>query len=375
MSTQMAKNYCLSSKLWLKENGIDLLENYFDGYSGGILNRCLPNSIYSTTAPEFRNNLKVEVSDSFVVRLHDARIWGTDGIVIGADERLICDISREFYGGAKNHRIFKQQQIPIEEYIDARIAVLSARSADNNYYHWLFELLPRLHLIEKVGFTTDKIDFFFVSSTHLDFQVETLRILGLPFEKLISSSKKPYVKVKELIATSVPPFDGRIHPWVCTFLRSVFLQLKEPLNAEVLKVLPKRIYISRKEASKRRVLNENDIIEVLKKYDFHVIQLEQMSFMEQVNLFSNVDYVIAPHGAGLSNLVFCNPKIKVIEMFSPKHIEPIYWYLCNILNLDYFYLLGKVLEESDSDMNFQLIDNMYIDLEEFKQTMGIAGIK
>ena len=35
------------------------------------------------------------------------------------------------------------------------------------------------------------------------------------------------------------------------------------------------------------------------------------------------------HGAGLTNIVFCKPQMKVIELFAPSYRHGVYWMLPN----------------------------------------------
>ncbi|MDT9338046.1 glycosyltransferase 61 family protein, partial [Trichodesmium erythraeum 21-75] len=58
----------------------------------------------------------------------------------------------------------------------------------------------------------------------------------------------------------------------------------------------------------------------------------------------------APHGAGLTNIVFCNPGTKVVELFS-SHVKPYYWSLCNCCNLEYY-------SYHDPSYNFSTKDEM-----------------
>ncbi|MBD1921548.1 glycosyltransferase family 61 protein [Microcoleus sp. FACHB-831] len=54
------------------------------------------------------------------------------------------------------------------------------------------------------------------------------------------------------------------------------------------------------------------MINFLKKFGFEQVTLESLSVSDQAALFSSAQVVIAPHGAGLSNVVFCNRGTKVI---------------------------------------------------------------
>ncbi|NEP82194.1 MAG: glycosyltransferase family 61 protein [Okeania sp. SIO3B3] len=102
-----------------------------------------------------------------------------------------------------------------------------------------------------------------------------------------------------------------------------------------------RIYISRKQANNRRIINEDEMINFLTKFGFQSVTLESMSVTAQASLLANAKVVISPHGGGLTNLVFCHPGTKVIEIFSPNYIYSCYWLVSNLVGLEYYYLLGE----------------------------------
>ncbi len=81
-----------------------------------------------------------------------------------------------------------------------------------------------------------------------------------------------------------------ISPWTCDFLRKQFLQ-KTPFP---MKEKRERIYISRKSASLRRVINEQDVIQFLEKFGFKSICLETLSVAEQAVTFAAAKVIIAP---------------------------------------------------------------------------------
>jgi capsular polysaccharide biosynthesis protein len=66
----------------------------------------------------------------------------------------------------------------------------------------------------------------------------------------------------------------------------------------------KKIYITRNDALTRRVVNEQEVIEELTKIGFEIFSLEGLSIVDQAKLFSMAKIVVAPHGAGLTNLDF-----------------------------------------------------------------------
>ena len=78
--------------------------------------------------------------------------------------------------------------------------------------------------------------------------------------------------------------------------------------------LKKQIYVSRKLAVKRHLVNEEDFLGLLKKYKFRKVYLEQISVREQVDLFRSASHVIAAHGAGLTNILFAPADVKILEI-------------------------------------------------------------
>jgi capsular polysaccharide biosynthesis protein len=74
------------------------------------------------------------------------------------------------------------------------------------------------------------------------------------------------------------------------------------------------IFISRRKALGRRIFNEDEVIAALTPLGFSVYLLEEMSYAEQVRLFAQAKIIVAPHGAGLTNLIFANNPI-IVELF------------------------------------------------------------
>ena len=79
-----------------------------------------------------------------------------------------------------------------------------------------------------------------------------------------------------------------------------------------------RIYITRQNCSFRNLINESDVIEKLKKYDFRVVDLNDLEILEQIDLFSNSSVIVSATGSALTNLVFCNAGTRIYEI-APKY--------------------------------------------------------
>jgi capsular polysaccharide biosynthesis protein len=95
----------------------------------------------------------------------------------------------------------------------------------------------------------------------------------------------------------------------------------------------RRIFIER--AHLRGVLNSAEMSKFLTERGFTAYRLEEMPFEEQVSLFSNAEFVISPHGAGLSNLIFSPKGTKVLELMPDVESRPFFWHLSATLGQRY----------------------------------------
>ena len=84
-----------------------------------------------------------------------------------------------------------------------------------------------------------------------------------------------------------------------------------------------------------------------------------------MTLFRDAEIIIAPHGGGLANLVFCAPGTKVIELFPSVNID-IFYRLAMQLQLDYRYVKSR-----DKHGSFMGPDDYHIDLAELTIALGI----
>ncbi|MGL4378867.1 MAG: tetratricopeptide repeat protein, partial [Microcoleaceae cyanobacterium] len=283
-----------------------------------------------TLAPNLHEAFKVTPTrepESFIAIVPNARVWGSasTSAVITSNQKLVADIST---GSAE--LIVLSEQLPPPVKIDGTVAFLSVQWGHNNYYHWMIDLISRFALLIHSGIPLELIDKFVVNTHVLPYQQETLQLLGIPPNKIIQSSQTNHFLATRLIVPSPLRLeDFRSSQWVCSFLKSQFCLPQFRENSPY----AKRIYISRSHASYRKIINEEEMMTFLAKYGFQKVTFESMSFAEQVACMAVAEVVIAPHGAGLTNLVFCAPQTKVIEIFSPEYVANCYWQISHTCQL------------------------------------------
>ena len=109
--------------------------------------------------------------------------------------------------------------------------------------------------------------------------------------------------------------------WISKWLKSKFIFQISNKNK-------KRIYIDRNDKVvnknlQRFISNEDEIKNYLIKNNFTLVKLHEMKFIDQVKLFNEAECVVGLHGGGFANIVFCEPKTKIIELKSTYSGNPI----------------------------------------------------
>lgn len=108
----------------------------------------------------------------------------------------------------------------------------------------------------------------------------------------------------------------------------------------------RRLYITRRNARHRRVKNETEVDALLREFGFEVIELERLSFREQLELFQQASFVAGPHGAGLVATVFSGPL--TLLAFYATQCPPNYFHTqAHALGQRHLYLLGDAPGEDD----------------------------
>lgn len=325
---------------------------------GNLINRFSPAQIGKQT---FRCSPAPASDDlllpTFAVTIPNGRAWIApkqnawavchEIAIFTPDNFLLADLSRSYpwflpgckHHDAVNHTIFQREEpLPPAQRLLGKVAILSGLSG-HIYYHWLFDVLPRLNILKQYlqeqNLDLSDIDCFVVNNFEKGYQIETLTALGVPVEKVVASDRTPHIEADELV---VPSFAGQfdwVPPATIDFLREHLLP-KQPNRS-----LPKRIYVSREQASYRKIFNESDVVEALSHFNFTTVVLETMTVAQQAQLFSQAEIIVSPHGSGLANLTFCSPNTAVIECFSPHYRRTDYWMISQYLQLNHYYLVGE----------------------------------
>lgn len=254
--------------------------------------------------------------------------------VVSENNKLIGGVSYE--GGKKiqHHSVLSQKYFNHPKlYKGVAFSLLIGGAGLDNYFHWFFDLLPKFHLLKRAGWF-DEVDWFILPSYNRPYQKETLRALGIDEKKIIQGDKVTHLQVEQLIVTSFIRTAQHIPVWACEFLKDFSSKIPTIQTQDS----HPYIYVSREDAKYRNVINEPALFAALEKYGFKKIELGKLTFREQVNLFASAKVIVSPHGAGLTNLVFCKKGTAILELFSKDYIIYLFYDLALKMGLHYEFL-------------------------------------
>lgn len=192
-----------------------------------------------------------------------------------------------------------------------------------NYTHWFQDYLTRLEGLEHYRSKTDTDPMVLIPADASGWMRDALRAVGYGSDEWIEW-EGGRASVDRLIVSSVRreareranDENRRIlySPTGIKWVRNRILNNITPVQTVT---HPTRVYLSRSNMATRRVRNEKEVMTLLSDWGFKQYCPEELTFAEQVTLFSNAEAIVSPHGSGLMNQIFADDAV-VIELMGKK---------------------------------------------------------
>lgn len=236
-------------------------------------------------------------------------------------------------------------------------ALLGNRVYDNtNYYHFWVDVIADIWYI-KNNVSASKIpDYYLVPFAGLDWQWDILETCGVSESQVIPYDRYDVLSFEELVIPIRDKGVANLPTWLSRAIHEMSGWSPKADKNERL------IFVSRADASRRRVVNEDVIRERLINEGFEIHTLAGLSLREQQNLFSTASIICAPHGAALTNLVWCRPGAVVIDLLSENHLPPCFKELAEQNGVLYYPYICRQVEGVESGLRGDVyISNSQID--------------
>lgn len=198
----------------------------------------------------------------------------------------------------------------------------------HNYYHWVVEGLLSLDILSRSLGSDSNLKIALPKSRHIaelfDHQ-DSLKAVGFDRYEIVEVAEN-LIKVQEAVWVDSDLVQTMPASYVKDFQQRLAVRyagLCGPRN--------RRLFIARK--GTRTIHNFEQVQAFLARYEFETVYLEGKSVLDQILLFQSAQFVVGAHGAGLSNLLFCEPGTKVIEFMPSVELRPFFWLISDKLDL------------------------------------------
>ena len=262
------------------------------------------------------------------------------------------------------------------EHIPGTIVTFNTSFGDS-YGHWISEVIPCFSIAWNLD--VDDYNFYLnLGRTDNHFKPDTLEWMGFNLQRLVQPEYFPCVTP---CFTCDEIIDSQIHPvvsadnvifirktryswWARDFVSRTFRKMAEPRRKN------RRLYFSRSEEQRRKIINEPEVIEVLMEYGFEIIQKDDfwMPYAEQVGMFREAEIVVTQRASIFYNLWYCDEGFHLITLWArnENHYPGIVNKFQNVINIE---CEPKPCSDFPDDRN---CDDIMVDIAELRQSVESA---
>ena len=242
------------------------------------------------------------------------------------------------------------------------LSLIQGASAIGNYGHWILDVIPKLIMTKKFK-DLNNFDAILIPNVKKKFQTDSLGYFNISKNKILDGSEITHLYADKITIPGHPYWELGKHQFetvanvdkdILKSIREIFLKDYDSNKYKK----NENIFIDRSDSifNHNKLINNLEIIDYLKKREFIIIKLAELSFNEQIKIFNKAKIIIGSHGAALTNLIFCEPSTRVIEIGNPHFDCDVFRNISNIQKLNYSFIKAKPANSEFGDMKIDIKD-------------------
>ncbi|UGS38814.1 glycosyltransferase family 61 protein [Capillimicrobium parvum] len=260
-----------------------------------------------------------------VVKVDNALVMPRRTIVNASNGKLLLDSLRKPLGPGQplpesmqrrvtSRRIGSILRSPNTEHVAG--PAFSAIARNDGYGHVLLEAVSQLWAAAELDLSSMPVAVNALGGGR-DYQLRLMRPFGVTERNAVMANRGNVFFESLIVAAQSYVLPKRISQrfWDVTQRISGFyasdLDARQP---------DRRLYVSRRKASKRRLVDEERIEQIFARHDFEVFHPEDHDVPEQIRTFARASWIAGSVGSGLYNSVFAPPGVRRI-ILAPGHFH------------------------------------------------------
>jgi hypothetical protein len=272
----------------------------------------------------------------------------------------------------KDDRIAVRYNMEIAPRIKAGIHLF--KEHEQNYFHFVCELMPKLHLIEQMGLDAR---LPLLVSDDLDGRLyDVINAIKAPARKVIKLKRNVPYAVGTLhylsdLSNVTDVYNAKPEPHHTFLPEATLAAMAKRLTAAVKpqKAVGRKLYLPR-DTKRRAILNERAIAEAMLQDGYEIVNVETLTFPAQIALFSSADTIVGGTGAAFTNLLWCRPGTKAVILY-PDHEYSNFTFwdrLARTSQVQLTYVLGKLSGHVQGI--YGMHDDFTIDLAKLRKALA-----
>lgn len=258
--------------------------------------------------------------------LRDVRLVGSSLVLLDGTKRVCLESA--FHALASRDPGSRYLVLPAATRLEGRWTSVISRWS-GGFYHWWLDALPRLAPLGEFPEDTRILIPADLSAYHW----ETVRWLGL--SERVRPTREKHLRVESYYFSSLTAMTGCYNPHAVAYLRSTFLR-----HADSSYIGPRSFYVRRVNKT-RGLLNGPEVEEYFAQQGWGIVDTEHLTMAQQIRLFSDAERICTAHGAALTNVLWCRPDCRVLELVPSTYLNGCFEGLAEAVGARYRFLICK----------------------------------
>ncbi len=330
------------------------------------------------TGNGFEHEFEQEIWEMRLHELENVKVHVKNGIVF---KRWSVLLDSFLYPGHKKHNFNFYQYLFLKLkgktlQLDTQETYLVAHNIwGQGLFHWVLDALPRIYAVKDL---TPQLTLLLPKSYEANdiakgwtpFHKESLAPFG--FKNIIEIEDNTCAKVPKLILPSHVAITGNYNVAIMAGLRQLYHAYFVHNTSEKVLNLGEKIYITRTKALWRKVKNDTAVMELMKSLGFTIVNFEDYTFSEKVQIAYHARYFVGIFSSGQSIATFMQPNSYLLDFRLDDNHNLAIYSLCEAMQIHYLYQVSEVADSNTTDTVFNPQKwNMIVDVGKLKENLTL----
>jgi len=303
--------------------------------------------------PRFKTNGVFKEPERWLYSISNGTVWGSVGLLYDGKRRCFIDESaKEWTVDLSDSALTNVVHFPQKTFLEGTTLSCLTNGADGGFYHFLFESIVKIQFAMPI---IKHVDHILFNGPATDWKLKWLQRANIDTSKIIWTNNTAHYECEQLLFTGRLVNDQQINPWSIAALKSLFniTPTDQPTQHKVL-------WITRKGAGSRDIVWERQLLQHFPSIE--IIDLSDLDVVETIQKMRCATHIIAPHGAGLSNIYLCNTGTHILELYPDGMLfKPCFHRLSSVCQLKHHVAWLNFENEHDTKQGLTFLKTLLND--------------